>query len=292
MLEIFGLTGLLQGLAVAYGLLAIGVLALVVWMADTTRGKAIAAATVVGIFGAWPVSEYLNYQARETAEAEAKATRDAFAREAWAYFRKKCDESSGEKIYVKVASARSVLVMKPLPPASEKDIQDQHWFGDPYSNATPISSRGDSAARKLISDSKAGDGRVHKGLEFVEMEEGKGDAVRLIRVARTNGSPEMEISEITKPVSRYGVSWEDISTPADRRYWVAGSRFRVVDIQTGAVVAERVGFLIEPGFGSTAGFRKPWLIARSSANTCPALTSFDYSDQQFISRLFRSQEEK
>ena len=73
---------------------------------------------------------------------------DAYVKEAWAYFKNKCDTEAGEKIYKTFTGVKSVLVVKPLPPATEKDLYDQFWYGDPYS-ASATSARGESAARRL-----------------------------------------------------------------------------------------------------------------------------------------------
>jgi hypothetical protein len=91
-----------------------------------------------------------------------------------------------------------------------------------------------------------------------------------------------------KPESRFGISWEDISTPEDRKYWVAGSRLSVIDLTDKSVVAERVGYLIEAGFGSTAGQRRPWLAARGigpNGRSCPE--AHDYSDRWFLLKVLK-----
>ncbi len=67
---------------------------------------------------------------------------------------------------------------------------------------------------------------------------------------------------------RYGVTYEDISTPEDRAVWIAGSLLKVIDLETDEVIAERIGYMIDRGQGSTAGGRSPWLLAASTA--CPA----------------------
>jgi hypothetical protein len=68
---------------------------------------------------------------------------------------------------------------------------------------------------------------------------------------------------------RYGVTWDDISTREDREHWIAGSSIKVIDLQTREVVAERTGYLIDTGQGSTSGFRSPWGWAKSYAPRCP-----------------------
>jgi len=71
-----------------------------------------------------------------------------------------------------------------------------------------------------------------------------------------------------EPLPRYGVTWDDISTREDREHWIAGSSLKVIDLQTNQVIAERVGYMFDPGLGSTAGFRSPWLEAAETA--CPS----------------------
>jgi hypothetical protein len=67
--------------------------------------------------------------------------------------------------------------------------------------------------------------------------------------------------------ARYGITWDDISTREDREHWVAGGSIKVVDLQTNEVIAERIGYLMDPGLGSRDGFRAPWRMARRHA--CP-----------------------
>ena len=45
---------------------------------------------------------------------------------------------------------------------------------------------------------------------------------------------------------RYGVTYEDISTPEEREYWVAGSSLKVIDLGANEVIAERIGYIKAP----------------------------------------------
>lgn len=66
---------------------------------------------------------------------------------------------------------------------------------------------------------------------------------------------------------RYGLTYDDISTRQEREYWIAGSSLRVVDTQTGEVLAERIGYMWDAGQGNNSGGRSPWLLAANQA--CP-----------------------
>ena len=270
MLELTGMGSVLRGMGILYWLLAIGLVAFAIWKIKTRRRKALWAAIAVAVFGFLPVKQMIE-----------QAQRNAYAREAWAYFKKLCDEKSGEKIYRTHTGVRSVLVVKPLPPATEKDLYDQFWNGDPYSNATPWDKRGESAARRLASDSRRPTG-MQRGLDFAEIKYEDKDGIRYQRILRTPSKDALaKVDSIQKPVSRFAISWEDISAPDDRKYWVAGSRLRVIDLTDNSIVAERIGYMIEAGFGSTSGQRRPWLSSRGPNTTCPPVLG-DYTDQQFV----------
>ena len=274
MLELTGIGSVLHGIGLLYWLLAIGAVVLAIWKGKTQRAKTAWVLVAVAVFGFLPAKEVIE-----------QAKRDAYAREAWAYFKKLCDEKSGEKIYKTYTGVKSVLVVKPLPPATEKDLYDQFWYGDPYSNATPWDKRGESAAATLTLDSRRPSG-IQKGLDFVEFKNDVGGGYQ--RITRPPSNDKMAGREyVQTPISRFGVSWEDISKLNDRRYWVAGSRLRVLDLADNTIVAERTGYFIEAGFGSKAGGRRPWLASRGPNTTCPPLLGGDYSDNWFITKVFR-----
>lgn len=282
MLELTGMGSVLRGIGVLYWVLAIGTLVLAIRYGKGTRGKIIWAAVAIAAFGYLPGKAMFEQHQRDT-----------YAKEAWAYFKKLCDEKSGEKIYKTYTGVKSVLVVKPLPPATEKDLYDQFWYGDPYSNATPWDRRGERKAGTLIGQQRFISGRGEIGFEFFEQEITANNGKAFQRVEPSQVPPYfVSKSPIEKPTSRFGTSWEDISTSDDRKSWVAGSRFRVIDLIDNSIVAERIGFFIEAGFGSTAGQRRPWLTSRGPSTTCPPLSNGTFEDRWFILKVLNPIEEK
>lgn len=69
------------------------------------------------------------------------------------------------------------------------------------------------------------------------------------------------------PLPRYGVIFEDLTTPEERAQWIAGSAFRVLDLQTNEILAERIGYFMDEGMGATGGSRTPWQEAKQWS--CP-----------------------
>ena len=67
----------------------------------------------------------------------------------------------------------------------------------------------------------------------------------------------------------------------------------VIDLADNSIVAERIGYLIETGFGSTVGQRRPWLTARGfgpTGRSCPY--AGDATDQWFITNVFKQDGEQ
>jgi hypothetical protein len=279
MLELTGMGSVLRGIGLLYWLFAAGAIYLAIKKGKDRRAKIMWVLVTIAVFGILPMKEIIE-----------QVRHDIYSREAWAYFKKKCDTESGEKIYKTFTGVKNVLVVKPLPPATEKDLFDQFWYGDPYSNATPWSERGEQAAMMLTLYSRRPSGR-QKGLDFVEIKDEFDNGYT--KIYRPVSNDKLATKErIQSPVSKFGIAWEDISTPEDRKYWVAGSRLRVIDLADTSVVAERIGYFIEAGFGSKAGQRRPWLTSRGPNTTCPPLLGQDYSDNWFITTVFKQDGEK
>ena len=204
--------------------------------------------------------------AREKAEAEAAA----FAKEARAYFHKKCAEDSGRFIYKTVTEPQeSVVMMKPRKEATPKELRDQFWMGDPY-GATAYLTDIPELTGLLKQTSKTANGNVLPLLSFVETHD-LDHPDQLWRYYPTDyqhpddtcplGEKWFKCKPAESLQSRYGFTWDDLSTREDRYYWVAKSRLQIIDLQTKEVIAERIGYVIEGGFGSTAGYgssRRPW----------------------------------
>lgn len=279
MLELTGLGSVLRSIGFLYWLLAIGALALVLIKLKSVRSKTIGAIVVIAIFGFIPVKAMIEqYQ------------RDQFAKEAWAYFKKKCETEAGEKIYKTFTGVKSVLVVKPLPPATEKDLYDQYWMGDPYSDDLEGRDRGERAAAKLIGRREfiKDYSYANNGYDFIEFRIGQEGNWSFLRFTPLTTPPFVTKSEIDRPESRFGILWDDISTAESRKYWVAGSRLRIHDLNDDSVVAERIGYFIEAGFGSTVGQRRPWQASRAGGSTCPEITNRDHANRFFVLKVLAS----
>ena len=269
----------LRGLGVLYWLVALACLFAAFKLPRTRAAKGAAAAIVFALFGYLPVTGYIESQKRQ-----------AYEREAWAYFRNKCATEAGEKIYKTFSGVKSVVVVKPLPPATDADLYDQYWYGDPYS-APAHSRRGYMEAGTLLGPSPLSN-FPGVGFDFVEFRKHEATGDRYIRLSKSNVDMRDTLEQaIDSATSRFAISWQDISTKEDRAFWVAGSRLSVVDLLSEQVVAERTGFQIESGFGSIAGQRRPWLTSRGSSTTCPQLVNGTFEDRVFVLKVLKRAED-
>jgi hypothetical protein len=210
-----------------------------------------------------------------------------------ALFQERC-KSAGEKVSRTVENVDGVVWMK-WREVKTKD-SDQFKLDDPYGHDCS----GDECIGRLLRVTKGSelnpeDARQHTtGYLFVEtVDPIDGKQYRYFGVIKSVATRTLdEIEQYKKNTSgrdpgpnvygfalerepikrftaRYGVTWDDISTHEDREQWVAGGAFRAIDLPTNEVIAERIGYLMDTGQGSTAGFRDPWGWAKSYAPRCP-----------------------
>jgi hypothetical protein len=87
----------------------------------------------------------------------------------------------------------------------------------------------------------------------------------------------LQREEIEAFSARYGLRWRDMSTPEDRAHWIAGGALEVVDLQSGEVIARRIGYMIDTLQGRHPDGIAPWLYAMRTA--CPAFASAEIVDR-------------
>ena len=275
----FGL--LLTGIGWFYWLLAGGGLWWALRGARPWKSKLIRVIPVLLIFGLIPFrSAWYSYQVRSRLD------------EAMALFEERC-KTAGETIHQTVQNVDGVEWMKWR--MQSPDDSDQFALGDPYGNDCRLEGcvlqllRASSGAELYPQSGK----RYARGYKFVETVDprngkryqytavlrsvsgvGKESFKRHVENTGIGGELDgsylaLERHEIVQSTVRYGISWSDISTPQDRRHWIAGGILEAVDLPTNDVIARRIGFLIDTGQGGISGFRSPWGWARSYGPRCP-----------------------
>lgn len=231
-----------------------------------------------------PVTAYLigNEIAERRKTTQLRAERQEYVSAAWAHFKSRC-ESAHVTYYKQVPRQDGVYIMKPTEEPPPQQFRGQYWMGDPYD----LPNTAEYEARELLFSHRpktdSNDAAIYPseqgGFDYVEAPSpGQGEQHLRYRPkwkkkknaagseyyswdSRASKQPEV----VSNRASLYGFTWEDISTNKDRYYWVAGGRMTVVNLKTGELIAERIGYLIEPRFGSWSSTynQNPWLSAHS-----------------------------
>lgn len=201
-------------------------------------------------------------------------------------------KTSGEKIYRTVENIDGVFLMKLRP--SYPDLSDKYKIYDPYGN--DLMGNGYIISFLKNHNQTSSSDKVSTGplaYAFVEAVDpsdnrlyrytGRIKATGLLDInapavqayLKKDPNADMNIyryvlqrEPITNRSARYGVNYSEISTKSHRDLWIAGSLLQIVDLETDEILAERIGYMRDPGMGARAGGRTPWLIA--SKHACPS----------------------
>lgn len=282
-------------------LLVICVLLAAWGLPKTKRGKAVAVATTLGALLMFPGRQILEMRQQESS-ARTKVA-DAERR-----FQERC-KTAGEFIYSSVENVEGVLVMKER--AKEYNHGEQFRMDDPYG----FDVSGDGYIENFLKDRNEKGSLVHDGIkrgyryvDVINPTDGKRyrftgrvdqPFLRDPNYAKWVREFVLDKALTTEPAPRYGVTYDDISTREDREYWIAGSSLRVIDLQTNEIMAERIGYMMDPGQGATGqgGSHSNWERARRHA--CPAFPATSdghpftgYQSRDFVEKVVKPIQEK
>ena len=272
---------LLSLLGLAYWAVAIGIVVLTLLLVKPRWPRYILAAAIAGSFFV-PVarSGLAHYQAAQELERRREA--------ATALFKERCI-TAGERIHRTVDKVDGVVWLKWR--SDRSDSEDQFALDDFYGRDCA----GEECVANLLRVSEGANlnpaeaTRHAAGFEYVETIYPDGQKYRYsaylsswtARQAEAHRSMTGQDPPITSHrfslrreriadfTARYGVLWADVSTRHDRENWITGGSLKVIDLETQEILAERVGYLADPGLGDTGGFRAPWAWASSYGPRCP-----------------------
>ncbi len=275
---------LLKALGLLYWALALAVAGLALWLPKSWWLKLPLAALVLAAFIV-PVAGHVQQQGAQRDAAQERL--DA----SMALFQERC-KTAGERITRTVENVEGVVWMKWRD--QEVNYQDQFKLDDPYgadcglegcivlllkskdaASRFPESAKRHAGRYDYVQSIDPEDGRPYQytGHPKSVKEESPEEFSRYVRSTGIGAEPDGSYLALKKTLlvngltARYGVTWDDISTREDREHWIAGSSLKVLDLRTNEVIAERIGYMIDRGQGSQAGFRSPWGYANETA--CP-----------------------
>ena len=221
---------------------------------------------------------YRHYQAKAAAAEKEKrgiAEYQAWKAKAQAMFDERC-KKAGYFVYKKVPKQDSVYIMTPsFEKPTKAQIEDQYWKGDPYTyqkydkgeyfsgfgsylypwlRCTESVSH-DALGKQVFTPTYQWYEPPFKFIEIPDKERPE-QIMRYTAAAteETQGTGGRSCDKrypkyknegvpIQAMDSVYGSRTEDISTKEERNNWIAGSRLQIIELHTGEVVAERIGYL-------------------------------------------------
>jgi hypothetical protein len=231
----------------------------------TPKRKVICASVVVGLFSILPLYARLGLHERNKQIAQEREKLNV----AMARFEERC-KTAGEKIYKTLDDVEGVLLTNVRPDTEPSDRSDPNW----PDAALPDEGRGDWYVRSFLFWEHHQDKRNMRGFlnetpsnfpgyRFVDV---GSESVGYRRIRLDRSEPAKLVAEPLKSKpARFAVSFENFVDPDDRKLWIAGTKVTITDTAAKEVLAEKTWYSVEPGQGSTAGFRSPWGFAQ----TCP-----------------------
>lgn len=238
-------------------------------------------------------------------------------------FSERC-KTAGEKIHRTVDNVEGVFLMKLRP---EKDnFSDQFALTDPYGRSydgigEPYGNHGYIGsflwARNAQGHLVEQESGARSGYHYVELTDPQDgtryrytggmkawakmdvNAPNVQLELKANPNMDLNVYRFTLektlsagPQLRYGVTYDDISTREEREYWIAGSSLKVINLKTNEVIAERIGYMMDPGQGSLGrgSGRSPWLIAAKHA--CPQLLDQSSQTRDFVEKVLHIKQGK
>jgi len=302
MIELTWIPGALRALGGLYVILALTALIFALVKPQTGMRKAMWSLGVIALFGVLPGISF--YVSLKEEQAKREAERHAYQMKlagAMAHFEMRC-KNAGEKIVRTLGNVEGIVWMKWRP--ERIDRVDQFKLDDPYGTDC----FGEECIKRLLrvtqgAELNPDDAKQHaRGYQYVETIDPRDDkryryvaVIKLIakrtpdeieQYKKNSGGRDpgpdvygfaLERQPIDRYSARYGITWEDISTREDREWWIAGGSLKVFDLQTHQVIAERIGYLIDPGQGSREGARDPWGWAKSYSMPCPKTNEYSWT---------------
>jgi hypothetical protein len=238
---------------------------------------------------------------------------DARLARAEAMFQERC-QKAGEFIHRTAENVEGIFLLKLRP--SDIDPRDQYGMDDPYGRdrggeSLEARNQDEEAYIKTFLQGRDEHGSFRDirlgGYSFVDaIDPRDGQRYRytagfreVIRGSATDDGKTsftglefvLERTLAPDPAPRYGVTHDDLSTREERDHWIAGSSLKVIELETGEVMAERIGYLMNRSGLVGRGRqdheqRKTWLLAAEHA--CPRFGPEKASLRRFVYQAFQT----
>ena len=277
----------------AYLLATIGAIAAAAFIPSSKSTKTASVILVLGLSSVLPLQVYLGYRGSMAEGAQ----REAQLKRAMGIYADRC-KSAGVRVYSRPERVNALMLEQLRPDVNR---YDQYALDDPYGSDFP----GEAYAMSFLwarAEWPRLDETATAGARFAYVVyRSATDKNVLLQMTptserNTNGTVRFSVNP-TNIVPKYTLRFIDMSTKADRDHWIAGSKLQLIESESGSVVAEREGWMIDVGQGDRSGERQPWTYAAATA--CPPFPklheTYPYRRGQarrFVDQVFSESEEK
>lgn len=271
---------LLRAAGIGFILLSLAGIGLALWLPKKWWGKLLAV-VAVGVLIAIPVRKAGKEMSAEAQEQQAreKDYKERYAK-AKALFDERC-KTAGEKVYRTVDNVEGVMLLKVRlhddggsHPMMAGAAAAHESYGDYYIRSFLLFERDDAMfpGRTLVEDTSPSSRPGYRFVEVTDPKDGKRYRYTLTADMR------VQREETNGQAPRYAVTFDDIINPDERKYWIAGSIVKVIDLQTQETMGEFMRYVMDVGQGSQAGQRLPWNFAHG----CNMATSYGSHSPRFF----------
>lgn len=285
---------LLLGIGFFYWAIALGAAGIALAIPSRWIVKVPLAAAVLAAF-IYPAAMRVHEAKQLQAERKTRLTA------ALALFDERC-KTAGERIHRTVQDVEGVVWMKWRDTGLNRD--EQFKLDDPYGKdcggedclirllkvtknveKNPVEATRHPGVYRYVETIDPQDGRWYRYYGAMKLTNWTAESIAKLKRETGQDPPafsyrvSLDREPIGGPSARYGISWDDISTQEDRERWIAGGTVKVIDLRSNEVVAERSGYMVDRGQGSTEGFRAPWLEAQQTA--CPMFSDSPHSGRRY-----------
>jgi hypothetical protein len=302
-----GLDTLAQSVSIGYVIVFLIALGLVLWLNKTTKAKLVGGLVTIGLFALLPYWLFVHKSPAQVQAANEQADFIARYEAAKALFEKLCKEQAGEKIYRTVENVEGILLLKVRPKREDSELTNQmspsaavikEAYADSYIATFLIYERPSRTIKEylvnqrgLLTTDPSGsppypDGWPKRGYRYVDVvDPNTNERNRYTWSAQPqsnlSGIKSKLVMQPTKDLPpRFGVTYEDDMNPEHRKYWIAGTTLKVIDLDKNEVIAQRTLFAFDTGLGNSKG-RSPWALAHGCGGYA--------SDQSGQTRMFVDQ---
>ncbi|GKT02457.1 hypothetical protein AVKW3434_23730 [Acidovorax sp. SUPP3434] len=275
-----------------WGYVAVVLIALLIaaWAPRRNPHKALWVLIVLGVGSILPIKSYRQYEEqKQTGEARKQQYTKAKA-----LFDERC-KTAGEKIYKSIENVEGVLLLNIRSPREGANYYDANWpdaalpnqfGGEEYVGAFLTSWKVEQfqpSGRELSKTEKESfinQTSSYLGYKFVDVKESDG---KIFRYQISAGKIVKE--PLGEPAAQYAISYQNLDDPIGRENWIAGTMVTIKDSRINEVIAQKIWYSFEGGFGSREGDRMPWLFAV----TCPKQLGQDarYPTQLFSRKVLK-----